>query len=132
MRILIVDDDIVARMILSRCLAGIGTCDQACNGDEGWTAYARARTEARYDLILLDIEMPGMGGGELLKRIRADEHERGLSGPRRSGISMATVHQDKESVMAAFRDEADGYIVKPYSPESVLGDLRRDGLIPKA
>jgi two-component system, chemotaxis family, chemotaxis protein CheY len=132
MHILIVDDDFTARMLLARSVRDLGQVDQACDGGEGWIAYQAALPDDPYDLILLDIVMPGMDGGTLLRKIRADERQRGVTGPRRCGIAMATVRSDKDSVIGAFHDEADGYIVKPFTPASVLNDLRLHGLIKDA
>jgi len=130
MHILIVDDDFTSRKLLARGVSGLGSIDQACEGGEGWKAYLEAFREGDpYDLILLDIVMPGMDGGELLRMIRAHEAGLGITGPRRCGIAMATMLADKFSVMESFRAEADGYIVKPYTPGSVLRDLRRENLI---
>lgn len=130
MNILIVDDDFTSRKLLARGVRELGSVDLACDGEEGWEAYLSALTEGvPYDLILLDIMMPKMGGAELLRKIRAHEAELGLTGPRRSIVAMATVLSDKENVLRSFRDEADGYIVKPYTPGSVLRDLRRENLI---
>lgn len=130
MHILIVDDDFTSRKLLTRGVSELGSVDQACDGREGWDAYQAALDEGRpYDLILLDIMMPGMGGGELLRKIRAHEVSLGIVGLRRCAIAMATMLSDKESVLSSFRDEADGYILKPYSPGSVLRDLRRENLI---
>lgn len=125
MHILIVDDDFVSRNLLARSIRDLGACDQACDGEEGWKAYQAAFAEGEpYDLILLDIVMPGMDGGDLLRKIRSHEMGLGITGPRRCGIAMATAYADKDHVLKSFRDEADGYIVKPYSHDSVLRDLR--------
>lgn len=132
MRILIVDDDFTSRKLLARSVRELGMVDQACEGEEGWQAYQDALSEDPYDLILLDIVMPSMDGVELLRKIRADEKARGVTGPRRCAIAMATMLSDKDTVLASFRDEADGYIVKPYSPGSVLRDLRRHKLLEDA
>ncbi|MBW8888303.1 MAG: response regulator [Fibrobacteres bacterium] len=133
MRILIVDDDFLSRKLLTRELRKLGTCDQACDGEEGLQAYKSAlAVGAPYDLILLDIVMPGMDGGELLRKIRADESSRAVAGESRCAIAMATTQADKQTVMRSFRDEADGYIIKPYLPGSVLRYLRRHDLISPA
>jgi two-component system, chemotaxis family, chemotaxis protein CheY len=129
MHILIIDDDFTSRKLLARGVRDLGSIDQACDGAEGWTAFQAASSEGHpYDLILLDIMMPMMDGGELLRKIRADERSRDITGPRRCRIAMATMLSDKESVLRSFRDEADGYILKPYSPGSVLRDLRSQNL----
>jgi len=133
MRILIVDDDFLSRKLLARELRKLGPCAQACGGEEGLQAYKSALAEgAPYDLILLDIVMPGMDGGELLRMIRAEENSRGATGDRRCAIAMATTQADKDTVVRSFRDEADGYIIKPYTPGSVLRYLRRHDLISPA
>jgi two-component system chemotaxis response regulator CheY len=129
MHILIVEDDFTSRKLLARSLRDCGVVDQAADGEEGWTAFTGALAEEPYDLILLDIVLPGMSGGELLRKIRADERGRGITGPRRCGIAMATMLSDKDTVLGSFRDEADGYIVKPYSPGSVLKDLALHNLL---
>jgi two-component system chemotaxis response regulator CheY len=130
MHILIVDDDFTSRKLLAREVRELGTIDQACDGEEGWKAYLEAHADgSRYDLILLDIVMPGMDGGQLLRKIRAHEAGLDITGPRRSGIAMATMLTDKQTVMTSFRNEADGYIVKPYTPGSVMRDLLRENLI---
>jgi two-component system chemotaxis response regulator CheY len=129
MQMLIVDDDFTSRKLLARGVRDLGPSDQACDGEEGWEAYLSAFEEgAPYELILLDIVMPGMEGGELLRKIRAHESTHGLRGRQRCSIAMATVLTDKDSVLGSFRDQADGYVVKPYSPGSVIHDLRRHGL----
>jgi two-component system chemotaxis response regulator CheY len=130
MRILIVDDDFLSRKLLTRELRNFGPCAQACDGEEGLQAYKSALAEgAPYDLILLDIVMPGMDGGELLRKIRADENSRGATGDRGCTIAMATTKAHKDTVVRSFRDQADGYIIKPYLPGSVLRYLLRHDLI---
>jgi two-component system chemotaxis response regulator CheY len=133
MYILIVEDDFASRKLLARGIRDLGTVDQACNGEEGWQAYLDAMSDkSPYDLILLDIVMPGMDGGQLLRKIRAHEAGLGITGPRRCAIAMATVLSDRDSVLASFRAEADGYIVKPYTPGSVMRDLLRENLVGRA
>jgi two-component system chemotaxis response regulator CheY len=129
MRILIADDDFVSRNLLARCVRDLGPADLAAGGEEAWSAYLDARESDPYGLILLDIVMPGMDGAEVLRRIRADERARDVTGPRRCAIAMATVLSDKDAVIGSFRAEADGYILKPFSPESVRRDLRTQNLI---
>jgi two-component system chemotaxis response regulator CheY len=130
MRILIVDDDFISRKLLTRELRKLGPCDHASNGEAGLRAYKTALEKgAPYELILLDIVMPGMDGGELLRKIRADEISRVAAGERRCIIAMATTQADKDTVVQAFRDAADGYIIKPYAPCTVLRYLRRQNLV---
>lgn len=131
MRILIVDDDFTSRRLLLKSMEAVGDCDSACNGIEAWIAFQSAHEEGRpYGMILLDIMMPEMDGREVLKRIR-DFESSGQTGNRKAvGIAMATTLADKDSVIASFRNQCDGYITKPYSRESLLDSLRNCGLLP--
>lgn len=130
MKILVVDDDFASRRILMKCAARLGDCDMAANGREALEAYESASAGgAAYDLILLDIMMPELNGSEVLRLIRAKEDSAPAGRPARTLIAMATSLGDKDHVFDSFREQCDGYILKPYSPESVLRDLRRAGIV---
>lgn len=130
MKILIVDDDFTSRKILQASLKKLGDCDLACDGEEACKAYqASLNDHARYDLILLDIMMPGMDGMQVLKRIRGEEDKARIYGTDRVKIAMATCLNDKEHVIGSFHEGCDGYILKPFTPDSVHQDLKRHGLI---
>jgi two-component system chemotaxis response regulator CheY len=130
MNILVADDDLVARKILAGSLAGTGEVETACDGEEAWATISKAYREGRpYGLILLDILMPGLDGQEVLRRTRSLESELGVFGSDRARIAMATHLGDAGNVLGSFRDECDGYIVKPYSRESVMRDLKKYELL---
>lgn len=130
MKFLIVDDDFTSRKILQLTLNQLGTCDMACNGDEACAAFQAAQREGfRYDLILLDIMMPGMDGTEVLRKIRAEEDASRIYGNDRVKIAMSTCLNDKDHVIGSFHDGCDGYILKPFTPSSVVHDLKRHGLL---
>jgi two-component system, chemotaxis family, chemotaxis protein CheY len=130
MKILIVDDDFTSRKILQVSLQSLGVCDMACNGEEAYAAVQLSRQEGKpYDLILLDIMMPGMDGNEVLRRIRTEEDKAKIFGTDRVKIAMATCLNDKDHVIGSFHDGCDGYILKPYTPTSIHQDLKRHGLI---
>ncbi len=130
MKILIVDDDFASRRILMKCAHSLGACDMAANGKEAMAAYEDAVTEKEpYDLILLDIMMPEMDGNEVLNAIRDRELKAAPGSLKKTSIAMASSLGDTQSVIGSFRDQCDGYIIKPYSPDSVLRDLKRYGII---
>jgi two-component system, chemotaxis family, chemotaxis protein CheY len=130
MKILIVDDDFTSRKILQGSLKDLGNCDLACNGEEACLAYRTAMADGTpYQLILLDIMMPGMDGTEVLKCIREDEEKNRIFGSDRVRIAMATCLNDKDHVIGSFHSGCDGYILKPYTPKSIHHDLKRHGLI---
>lgn len=131
MRILIVDDDFVSRKLLLKSMEQIGECDSACNGVEAWVAFQVAQNENRpYDILLLDIVMPEMDGREVLRLIREYEAKEKNTDGHTVKIAMATTLADKDSIIGSFRNQCDGYITKPYSRESLLGNLRKCGMLP--
>ncbi len=71
MRILIVDDSRVMRMIVRRTLKDAGFGDAAVEEAEDGVAALRAVTDADFDLVLADLNMPNMSGIELLTEMRS-------------------------------------------------------------
>jgi CheY-like chemotaxis protein len=70
-------------------------------------------------VILLDVDMPGMGGMELLRVLK--------SAPRFANIPviMLTVSREREMVLEALRDGAADFIVKPFDRDTLLQKIRR-------
>ncbi|MEE9386736.1 MAG: response regulator [Nannocystaceae bacterium] len=116
MKILIVDDSKVGRMLVIRALSAAGFVDHelehASNGVEGLAAVKRIHP----DLVLSDLNMPQMDGMEFLRTLR----RRGDAPPFVFVTSEGT-EQTYEEAMAA---GAEGLIVKPYTPvrfQAMLG-----------
>jgi len=107
-RVLVVDDDRVLRMALSRLLAESYEVEEAGDGDEA-LAKAAAR---RFDLVLLDIGLPGMSGLDVLARLNGDSLH-----PR---VVMMTADDTPETLLRAITDQAYDYIVKPFPPSAIL------------
>ena len=71
MRILIVEDDFISRNVLQHILSEFGTCDIAVDGQEAVAAFKRSwGSSSPYDLICMDIMMPGLDGHEALDQIQ--------------------------------------------------------------
>ncbi|PID81145.1 hypothetical protein CSB20_03940 [bacterium DOLZORAL124_64_63] len=128
MRILVVEDEFISRRLLCRYLEPFGECDIAVNGEEALEAV-RTAIEAgeHYDLICLDIMMPGMDGQETLKSIRGVEESHGISLGRGAKIIMITSLEDHRNIRAAFKSFADGYLVKPVEKKKFLMVLSEVG-----
>ena len=75
---------------------------------------------ALYDLICLDIMMPGMNGQEALKLIREEESKAKIKG---SKVLMTTALDDSKNVMSAFKEQCDGYLVKPITTDKLKEKL---------
>ncbi|WMW65020.1 response regulator [Nitratidesulfovibrio liaohensis] len=119
LHVLVADDSEVARTIAARLLQRRGhTCATAQDGVE---ALTRLATE-RFDLVLLNMEMPRMNGFETLRRIRNSMHP-GVS-PALPVVAM-TAHApagDHERMLAAGMD---GYVAKPIQPAAFHEEIER-------
>lgn len=115
-RILFVEDDKVISDMYARALTRQGyAVDFAYDGTVG---LAKARAE-QYDLILLDIMMPGLTGIEVLHKLRGQD---GKGMPGTKIIILTNLGQDKTSE-EALKSQADGYIIKAEVVPSELAEL---------
>ncbi len=130
LKMLIVEDDYISRNILMHHLSEFGTCDIATNGKEALDIIKIAITHERvYDVVLLDIMMPEMSGLEFLTYLRAFEEEYGIKGLDRVKVIMTTALSDTETVFKAFKEQCDGYLVKPIKKEQVIDFFKNLKLI---
>jgi two-component system KDP operon response regulator KdpE len=111
--ILIVDDEASIRRALRMTLSGLGfDAIEAARGEE---AVSLVRT-AQFDAVLLDVNMPGIGGIETCRRIRH-------SNPRLP-ILMLTVNDSEDDKVEALEAGADDYITKPFQLRELTARLR--------
>lgn len=129
MKTLIVEDDAVSASLLKTILSAHSECDVAEDGEKAVALFKRAREGAPYDLVCLDIMLPGKDGQSVLRDIRSIEAESGLPAPDGVKIIMITALGDKDNVMGAFRSQAEAYIVKPIRKGKVIEELRELGLV---
>ena len=112
-RILVVDDESAIRRALRPPLLELGF--QVAEASRGEEALQALRT-APHDVVLLDINMPGIGGIETLRRIRA-------FAPRLP-ILMLTVRDQEEEKVEALDLGADDYVTKPFSTRELIARIR--------
>jgi two-component system KDP operon response regulator KdpE len=111
-RILVVDDDPQIRRVMRVTLTGRGyEVDDAKSGE---IALEKIRDE-RFDLILLDMNMPGIGGLETCREIR---------GQSEVAIIMLTVRDTEADKVEALDAGADDYVTKPYKDAELLARIR--------
>ncbi len=114
-RILVVEDQEDNRRIMRDLLSASGyQTIEATTGDEG---LATAQREVP-DLILMDIQLPGLDGYEVTRRIKADPALRHI--PIIAVTSYALSGDDQK----AFAVGCDGYVTKPFSPKQLLAKIR--------
>ena len=112
-RVLLVDDESAIRRALRPPLVELGF--QVTEATRGEEALQILRTEAM-DAVLLDINMPGIGGMETLRRIR--------SFAQRLPILMLTVRDGEEEKVEALNLGADDYVTKPFSTRELIARIR--------
>jgi two-component system KDP operon response regulator KdpE len=112
-KVLIVDDDPAFRRALRTSLAASGF--DVSEGRTGEEALIVLRDKP-VDIVLLDINMPGMGGIETCRKIRS------LS--PRIGILMLTVRDAEEDKVQALEAGADDFVTKPYRLREMIARLR--------
>lgn len=111
-RILIVDDEPQIRRVMRSALTGEGY--EVHDERTGEAALEELRKD-RYDLVLLDVNMPGMNGLETCKVIRASSE---------IAVIMLTVRGGEEDKIAALDAGADDYVTKPFSMPELLARIR--------
>ena len=108
LNIMVVDDELIVRESLKGWLEkfgyGVDTAEDAQD------ALKKLETET-YDLLFVDIKMPGMDGIELLKRVKEDLPD--------VIVVMITAHGSIESAIEAMKAGASDYLMKPFDPENL-------------
>lgn len=111
-RLLVVDDHALFRRGLVSLLSdlkGVQVVGEAGNGEEALAEVARCAP----DVVLLDVNMPTMGGVETVEALRRQKFE--------GAILMLTVSKQEDDLLGAIRAGADGYLLKNVEPD----ELRR-------
>jgi two-component system KDP operon response regulator KdpE len=111
-RLLVVDDEPQIRRVLRATLSEHGyEVQDARTGEDALVAIRNSR----FDLILLDMNMPGAGGLETCRAIRATSEV---------AIIMLTVHDSERDKVSALDAGADDYVTKPFSMPELLARIR--------
>jgi two-component system response regulator FlrC len=109
-RILVVDDEPSMALAMERALSRRGyDVDTAPGPTEALSALGRRG----YGLVVSDLRMPGLDGRELLRRVRA------LAPATR--VLIVTAYGTVESAVACVRDGASDYLMKPFTPDALVG-----------
>ena len=115
MKVLIVDDSKTMRTIIKGAhgKGGISDVLEAVNGKEAVSAVMTSDV----DLILMDWNMPEMSGLEAVKTIRAAGND--------STIMMVTTEAEKHRIIEALQSGVNDYLVKPFTPDILLGKINK-------
>jgi two-component system chemotaxis response regulator CheY len=112
MKVLVVDDDVVSRMVLMHLIDSCGSFD-IVEAEDGADAWQQLENGLRPAICFCDLRMPRLSGMELLQRVKT--HAEVNSMP----FVLVTSANDKDTVLEATKAGAAGYIVKPFQAEQV-------------
>lgn len=112
MKILVVDDDLELRELISFALRQAGyLVVMAADGPDALRVFEREQP----DLVILDVNLPGFDGFEVSRRLRAEAA---------TPIMMLTVRSSEEDQVQGLDGGADDYLLKPFSPRTLLARVR--------
>ena len=114
-KILVVDDFSTMRRIIKNLLRDLGFTNTE-EADDGTTALPMLQSGS-YDLLITDWNMPGMQGIDLLRKVREDDKLSGIP------VLMVTAEQKREQIVEAAQAGVNGYIVKPFTAQTLKEKL---------
>ncbi|MCP4712871.1 MAG: response regulator [Planctomycetes bacterium] len=114
MKILLVDDSRTMRNIWKKV---VGTLDGAeiCEAGDGQEGLTAVKEQGPFNLILLDWNMPNMDGFTMLTKVREID--------KNVVVIMVTTEAEKPRIIEAIKAGANNYVVKPFTPDTLLGKI---------
>ena len=112
--ILVIDDEETMRDSCQQTLSRDG--NRVAVAEDGLTGLAMLKKES-FDLVILDLKMPGLNGMEVLKKL-SEEHPR-------LAVVIISGYATVESVIEGMRTGAYDFITKPFTPDSLLMSVKR-------
>ena len=114
MKILLVDDSRTMRNIWKKVVGTLKDSEivEAGDGQEG---LAAVKEQGPFDLILLDWNMPNMDGLTMLTKVRETD--------KKVVVIMVTTEAEKPRIIEAIKAGANNYVVKPFTPDTLLGKI---------
>jgi DNA-binding NarL/FixJ family response regulator len=116
LRILIADDHPVVRQGLRQIIAETSDMVVVDEAGNGWEVLSKVRASS-YDVVLLDISMPGRSGVDILKELK-DERP-GLP------VLILSIHPEEQYALRAFKAGASGYLTKESAPDELVAAIRK-------
>jgi two-component system chemotaxis response regulator CheY len=115
-KVLAVDDSVSIRQMVNHTLQDAGY--EVVTANDGRDALSKLGT-TRFEVIISDVNMPNMGGLELVKELRAKPQY------KFTPILILTTETSAEKKMEGKQAGATGWLVKPFNPETLLKTLKR-------
>jgi len=115
-RIVVCDDHTIVREGLKQILSGQGDFEVVAEAADGHEAMKRVR-ELEFDVLLLDMSMPGKSGVELIKQVKAEKPK--------LRILILTMHEEHQYAVRAIRAGASGYLTKEGASSQLVTAIRK-------
>ena len=115
MKILVADDDLLFRTLVTEVLTDAGY--EVAAHENGLLAWEYLQAEGA-QLAVLDVNMPEMGGVELLGNIRADDRFKAMP------VLMLTIRSMVEDQVSSYDHGADDYLTKPFANEVLVARVK--------
>jgi PAS domain S-box-containing protein len=127
MRVLIAEDHPVNRLLAERWVKRLGALPRtASDGAEAIETYRQAQTSGeRFDVVLMDLQMPKVGGLDATRRIRAIEQQHGW---QRTPIIALSASAMPEEIARCRAAGMDAFVAKPFDADSLEQGLREAGI----
>ncbi len=129
MRALIVEDDQTSVRLLQDMLGSSVRCVAVKDGQEGFDQFIKGLEDGEpFQIVFLDIMLPGVDGQEALAAIREAEEAGGVPAEERAKIIMTTSCDDPQNLYEATTSGCSDYLVKPVSRDAVGRILAKLGV----
>ncbi len=116
LKILVADDHPVVRQGLKQIIAETSDMVVAEEVSNGWELFSKVRASS-YDVVLLDISMPGVNGMDILRQLRNERP--GLA------VLILSIHPEEQYAVRALRAGASGYLTKESTPDELVAAIRK-------
>ena len=116
LKVLIADDHPIVRQGMKQIIADTPDMVVADEASNGYEVLSKVRANS-YDLVLLDIAMPVIGGLEILKQLRNEKPE--------LPVLILSIHPEEQYAVRALRAGALGYLTKESAPDELVAAIRK-------
>ena len=121
---LLVEDNLSDQKLMETFLKEHGQVEVVSDGKKGVEAFEQAHQHGQpYDVIFLDIKMPGLNGQEVLNIIRAKEKSLGIGGKKSVKVVMVTALDGAPNILGSFWGGCEAYLHKPVDKKSLIKTL---------
>ena len=115
-KVLVADDHPVVREGLKQILAAAQDIEVAAEAEDGHELLEKVR-EQSFDVVVMDITMPGLMGLDALKQLKSEHPQ--------LPILILSVHPEEQYALRVLRAGASGYLTKGSAPDSLIGAIRK-------